>query len=310
MTPPLGLESRRAWGDDWSGRYTLKVNPVVAGLYRRVWDLRHSRTRFVFCATTGRSGTALLAHVLGDRPGCHAEHEPYPIMNGPAIEARNTGRPRLAERVYRTRKSVNIRRLATGARVYAETNHSFVRSFWESAWRDLGSRMKVVHLRRDPVSVARSMTRLGAAPGTENGNWWYLDHAWAGHRLARITPELADGAPLAHPFYRSLWYWYEVEARIREMHERAPDLPIRTLSWTRRMDAREVGGLLEWLDLPTRLEEVARLCAVRVNTQSELTRSSVPSDEELEEMHGTFRDRLTALGYDVERIGPESPGFE
>ena len=130
----------------------------------------------MFVATTGRSGTEFLQRVFSTVPGCTALHEAWPIMQEHVLRAWNEGEEWLARRTLWVQKSVNIRRATGENDLYVETNHLFIKSFASMAIQDFGQRLRIIHLRRDPVSVARSMVQLGAVPGTPHGNDWYLDY--------------------------------------------------------------------------------------------------------------------------------------
>ncbi len=270
---------------------SLKVNRVSAALYRSAWNLTHPRTRFIFVATTGRSATGLLNRVLSVVPGCRAEHEPMPKLNGRPMIERNQGDSNAVRRLYRTIKSVRIRRAAAGYEIYAETSHIFVKSFFEHAIRDLGKRLTVVHLRRDPVLVARSMAMLRAIPGTPLGNEWYLD--WRSPRcLLPIPDALRAGGEWDDPIYTCLWYWYEIEARIAKMASDFPDLKIHRLSISDGSPTGAVLTLLSEMGLPFERELVVRVCDEVVNRKLHAKKRSGRSREELDRMHLEFRSFL------------------
>jgi len=286
-------------------RYTLRANPLTAAVYRTVWDWYHPGTRFVFCATTGRSGTGALAELFAGLPGCAAEHEAAPIMNGPVMIADNEGRPELADRVYRVRKAFNIRHVAGDRPVYVETNHAFIKSFWRRALDDFGERLRVIHLRRHPFHVARSMTRIGTTPGTEDGDWWYLDYEAPANLVTAIVPELRDGGAFDHPFHRALWYWYEIEARVARMRAEAPWLPVHTLSWSTTLAPGPLREVVEWTGLPADAGVLERASRRRVNEQREEKRVEAPDEGRLRGMYEAFRRRLVDSGHDPARVAPE-----
>ena len=155
----------------------LKHNPLVAGLALQLLKLRtRGLERLIFTATTGRSGTLTLAKLFAAVPGCSAAHEANPVMNGPVLRAASYGDTALVDRVYRRVRSVNIRRAAVGYRYYFEGDHLFIKTFAHNAVADFGQRVEVVHLVRPAVEVANSIYQLRDYPGTERGNYWWLDH--------------------------------------------------------------------------------------------------------------------------------------
>jgi hypothetical protein len=200
----------------------LKYSAPAAVVARCYYTLR-TRTveRFIFTATTGRSGTLTLTKIFAGIPGCHALHEPYPVMNDEVLRAASYGDSDTLDRFYRA-KSINILRAAAGYRYYVEANHLFIKTFVAHAARDFGNRLAVIHLVRPVLEVATSIYRLHRQPGTESGNRWWLDYRAPLNRI-RIADAL-DGE-FSHPFYKGLWYWFEIETRVHEWRQRLPAVP-------------------------------------------------------------------------------------
>ena len=268
-------------------------------------DLRH----VLFVASTGRSGTATLAAILGRVEGCAAFHEPWPTMKGRIMELRNAGQPALARRVYRYVKSVNILRQARGARCYAETNHMFIKSFVDYAAEDFGAAMKVIHLVRAPLEVAGSMYALGREADTIQWRAFWLDYR-APSNLIQVADILDRHTDFRHTFFRCLWYWYELEARVahwkKRLEGRVAFAPLRTRDLT-SPDA--VAGTLTALgidagrgfDFPTDL---------RLNQKPKKKRRLPLSEAEAARMDRVFRRLLRETGHGhVADVGEASAAF-
>lgn len=285
--------------------YSFKSNPFTSKLYRLVWDSLHPETRFIFFATTGRSGTGSLQRVFAKARGCVALHEPYPTMHSDILISKCLGDDSEARRTYWTRKAVHVRRAATGHMLYVETSHVFIESFSEYAIKDFGSRLRVVHLQRDPVFVARSMASLSEVPGTPGGDHWYLNFASGTNVISGVTRELQDGGLFSHPFYRCLWYWYEIEARIALMKEHHPGLDVCSLSWTTQLYPGEVSKVLEWAGVSVGLDLLSELLSEPTNTKEKSKKRWDVDIEELRTMHSEFRDYLEGLGHSLCVFGGE-----
>ena len=106
-----------------------------------------------------------------------------------------------------------------------ESNQLFVKTFIRQAFDEFGDRMAVVHLVRSPVDVAMSLYRLQQIPGTDVTEIWWLDHR-APTNIIQIADLLDSDAELSHPFYRALWYWYEVEMRFAAWRARLPSMKV------------------------------------------------------------------------------------
>jgi hypothetical protein len=205
--------------------------------------------RLIFTATTGRSGTLTLTRIFAGIPGCRALHEPYPVMNYEVLKAASYGDSEALKRFYRD-KSINILRAAAGYRYYLEANHLFIKTFIEHAARDFGNRLAVIHLVRPPLEVAMSIYRLQRPPGTESGDNWWLDYRAPLNRI-RIADAL-DVGEFSHPFFKGLWYWFEIETRVQEWRQRLPDIPF-------------VRFETDWFNQPQRLVALAMELGVAVD---------------------------------------------
>jgi hypothetical protein len=264
---------------------------LPARIAKAYFSLRTAGVRkFIFTATTGRSGTLALAELFRAVPGCASLHEPYPIMNGAALHDAGQGEGRHAAWLYERVKSINVRRAAVGHDSYFEANHLFVKAFIGHAAADLGRRLEVIHLVRDPIDVAMSIYRLEDEPGTARGNQWWLDHRAPANRIA-IADALDGDARFAHPFYRCLWYCYEVEARIHEWRRRLPELRMHRFETEWLNDPARVRALMRDLDLPVEEALLARRIGVHENARNhQKLRASLPRPLALD-----LQDRLLAL---------------
>jgi hypothetical protein len=274
----------------------LKHNPLVAAIAKPALRLRtRELEKVIFTATTGRSGTLTLAKLFSTVPGCIAVHEASPIMNGPVLEAANFGNPALIDRVYRQIKSINILRASIGYRYYMEANHLFIKTFFQQAIDEFGDRLAVIHLVRPAIEVATSIYRLQDYPGTERGNYWWLDYR-APSNLIQIADVLDFDAEFSHPFYKALWYWYEVEARISAWHAQMPSLKFARFETDWLNDADKVFELLEDLGVDYDGQMMAARVGIREHDKEQQKISAALPPAQAEEMHSRFRELLAIRG--------------
>jgi hypothetical protein len=273
----------------------LKHHPVVAAVTSRVLRMRNRRLeKLIFTATTGRSGTLTLARLFSAVPGCVAVHEGHPIMHGPVLRAASYGDRRLVDQVYRRVKSVNILRAAAGNRYYVEANHLFIKTFIGNAIEDFGERVAIIHLFRPAVEVAKSIYCLRDYPGTERGNYWWLDYR-APTNLISIAHLLDAEGEFSHPFYRALWYWHEVEARIAAWRTRVPAINIARFETHWFNDASRVFALLDTLGVEYDRPTIAAMVGRREHLKEHQKIDAAPHDEQAERMARRFAELVEDL---------------
>jgi hypothetical protein len=282
----------------------LKHNALVAGLALRLLKLRTAGLeRVIFTATTGRSGTLTLTKLFAAVPGCLAVHEPHPIMNGPILRAASFGDSASVDRVYRRIKSVNIRRAAVGYRYYFEANHLFIKTFADNAVADFGRRIAVVHLVRPAVEVANSIYELHDYPGTERGNYWWLDFR-APTNLLAMADILESDPEFSHPYYKGLWYWHEVEARIGAWRASMPEVKVVDFETGWLNDLERVCNLLSELGLQYDTVTLEALVGTKVHTKERQKISVALPAEEVAQKAYRFRQLIAR---DQRRRGAPPP---
>lgn len=245
---------------------------------------------YVFSATTGRSGSMTLANVLESLQDAVVFHEPDPIMHSRHL----TGPDRLAslDELFWRRKRIEVHRAARGHRYYVETNHQFIKGFAEQAAAWFGDRLRVVHLRRDPVSVATSFYRMSSIPGLpRRGSLWLLDPR-SDDNLIQLGEMLFGSAEFGHDYYKCLWYWYETEARVRHFRDRHPKVSVESIGTGDLNDLDRVRALLQGLGLAYDETALAGRVGQRHNEKSHDVQNVLPR-EEAELMTARFRALLS-----------------
>ena len=243
----------------------LLYNAPVAAVLRSCLDRWRAVPSLLFVATTGRSGSGLLAALLSRAEGVVAYHEARPIMNGRAVADRNAGRDGYAHDLYWYRKSLRIRWAGAGHRVYAETNHLFITAFADWATEDFGSRLRVIHLRRRRRAVARSIYLLGTLPD-HGGRHWYLDYR-AGRNLLNMASHLQTPA-FSHEYYKCLWYWHEIEARVEAYRRQYPQIEVIDADFEDLVCEETAHLMMERLGLVVSKEAVTEVLRKPVNPKS------------------------------------------
>jgi hypothetical protein len=107
--------------------------------------------RAIFCITTGRSGSGYLHKILNMGENVKSYHEPYPTMFFKYLRSViNNG----LINTYHTRfdaKLPPILDILKDGHIYAETNHAFIKTFYDivtDQLMDMNCRLDIIILRR------------------------------------------------------------------------------------------------------------------------------------------------------------------
>jgi hypothetical protein len=213
----------------------------------------------IFTLASGRSGTHFLYQLFRrNAANCVCRHEPYgwnPSMFGRPIYDLAVGDwgaiRRLAERKARI-----IRGYASAT--YVETSHAFLKS-WSDAAMELFPDMKLVHVVRDPLKVAKSEAwRHGLL------DWMHMPlrnyrggdgrayPRWALTGLEPIYKQFSGGSLTL--FQRYVVQWIEIEHRaIQFLVKHGKHADCLTLDSPRELnDPSRVQEMFEFLGIQTR----------------------------------------------------------
>ena len=156
----------------------------------------------IFTVTPGRSGTKVLAALLGAVPGVASHHEPAP--NFVSALRRTQQNPEIAFAFWRDVKLPFIASIEQP--VYAETSHLFCKGFFEPAVL-LGLKPKLIVLRRPPSEVAWSLVERDTVPArTPYGCLYLIDP-----RDPNVVP--LPGWERMTDYQLCFWYALEIERR-------------------------------------------------------------------------------------------------
>ena len=223
--------------------------------------------QFLFCINSGRCGSQYLATLLGTDPGVAAYHEAPPEMTGDFL--------RLAEREpYEA--SYAVRRFkAAAAReilvrqpdksVYTETNHMFIKTFFDVAMAELGGaasgeRVGIVLLRRELAAVVKSFAELGIF--TARNTVW---PAWMSSPYARtraIEPAAPEGTLDA--LETTVAYLVDIEARAQRFLRDYPYADVFETRIEAFDEPAETGRLFAWAGLAVN-DDARAMCSRPVN---------------------------------------------
>lgn len=128
--------------------------------------------KYIFCISTGRSGTAYLSKLLSQLDNCSAYHEQKPVLHNEIMRDYLDGneeklKNELLKKIEYIRNNQNA--------IYADTSHVFIKSFgWEIPKHIPQNEIGVVILKRDKEKVVQSTQRVHSGPFTYLGKKWIL----------------------------------------------------------------------------------------------------------------------------------------
>ncbi len=273
----------------------IKYNPITSSLFRYFYRLRCRRLKsIIFVATTGRSGTMTFVDIFNHIPDCKAEHEPYPGMFDEILSAKSSGNEYVVKNAYWLIKSINLWRAAVGFKHYLESNHMFIKTYIEYAIEDFSDKVVIVHLIRDPVKVANSIYALQDFPGTIEGNKWWLDYR-ADNNLIRISDYLDNDGEFSHSFYKGLWYWYEIEERVKFWKKSLPNVHFIDFNTDDFNDQSKIFQLLRDLNIDFDSSSLSSKISTQSNTRPHQKVVEPLPIEHAALMHEKFKNLLYTL---------------
>jgi hypothetical protein len=212
-----------------------------------------------------------------------------------------TDQERNLRALFFDKKVFYVLRAAAGHSHYIETNHLFIKTFAEHAIDYFGDRIRIVHLRRDPAAVALSFYRLGEVAGRGDVERRYMLDPLASDNIVPGAFLFEPNSPYGHEFYRNLWYWYEVEARISAARIKYPSahwIEFRTDDLNDPLAVRE---LCNQLGIVAHVERILERVGTRSNTREaeKKTRGSGRTDIDFQaarQMDQEFRVEMHRRG--------------
>lgn len=281
----------------------IKYNPLTVSLVEQYVNARTKGVEaYIFMATTGRSGSKSLARVFeaADRAVCY--HEPYPIMfnHFPDLDEPPKGAERREyfRKLFYSKKRINIKRNAIGYRYYVETNHQFIKNFADFAIDYFKDKIRIIHVLRDPVKVASSFFSIESIPDTTPRGKVYAIDPRDEENVVPMVDTLYSNPDFSDPFYKNLWYWYELHSRVKKYKEKYPFVRWHTMNTDDMNDKDKLIEMYTALGVAYHPDKLDEVVGTRANRVPHMKKQSVDPDK-AKEMHEKL---LAAM---VERYGAE-----
>jgi hypothetical protein len=215
----------------------------------------------IFSINSGRAGSKYLAQLLGTARDVQSFHEAAPKMSGEFIRMINS-EPLAASREKRRVKSEAIAKFLRNSPTsvtYAETNHTFIKTFFDVVLDDFRN-VDVIILRRDPVLVLKSFIELGYFSPLNP-----LAYSWMSSPNATTAalPALEPDAMLDQ-FDLCIAYLLDIEARTERFQKEYPNVRQYEVRLEELNEICRVQDIFRRLGL-TLTQATAELCGRAVN---------------------------------------------
>ena len=268
----------------------LKYNPFVVGLVERLLAKKcQSVDAYIFVATTGRSGSESLSKIFQAADNAVCFHEPYPLMFSDYTDP--TTKKDYFDKLFYQRKTINVKRAAAGHRYYVETNHQFIKNYFTQAVDYFGPKIRVIHMYRDPVRVGSSFFSINSIPGKTRPGLHYLLDPADDDNLIKINDLLSGDPAFAHDLFRCLWYWYEIEARIKAYKAQYPQVSFASLATDELNDKEALVRMFNTLGISFNPDRLDQLVGSRENQKMNLKKKSVDLSE-AEQMNAVLLGKM------------------
>ena len=230
----------------------------------------------IFCINSGRSGSKYLAQLLGTAKNVKAFHEAEPKMCGEFIEMINT-HPLEATRDTRRVKAEAIAKIVGRSKeVYAETNHTFIKTFYDVVLERF-AKIDIIILRREFARVLKSFVELGYF-SDRNPNW----QKWMSspNAVTAALPALAPDSEMDQ-FDRCIAYLIDIEARGERFKKDFANVPTHDV---RLEDLNKIDNVIALFDsLGLRSTSATKKLVGQIVNEKQRRKSSVTNPTTLEE---------------------------
>ena len=276
---------------------TNPLNKISDWLFSRIYT-DTSNHKYIFVMSTGRCGTISLETIVQSVNSSVCFHEPTPQMS--YMHLTKISSYDYYNFIFKCLKRFYIEKRLEDKKNYFETNHLFNKTFADLAIEEYKSNIRLIHLYRDPVSVAYSYYCRNTIPGDPGpGTFWCLDYRDETNRLN--VKDVLSLKEFSHDYYKCLWYWYENEVRTKEIKIKFPDIITYTLETKDLNDFDIMSDMLQTFNL----EYDKGILLSNVGTHINKNASSIKKDNYVSlsvEKQNEMNDRL--LQVLEERYGP------
>jgi hypothetical protein len=100
----------------------------------------------------------------------------------------------------------------------------------------------------------------------------------AEENIVKITDVLGE-TEFGHDMYKCIWYWYEIQARIKNIGSMYPHLPFYKLQTEDLNNIDVLLDMFEKLNIPVNRSKLTSLTGTRANTKSDQKSRDIATDD-------------------------------
>jgi len=218
----------------------------------------------IFCINSGRAGSQYLCSLLSSAEDIAAFHEPEPEMIGDILKL-TTELP-FPETFQKRRIKVDAikkTKVRTDKLHYAETNHMFIKTFFDVVCNDLKN-IKVIHLRRDFFNTVKSFVELKYFSDANPASFLWMSSPNA---ITRAVECIDEDKKLDY-IDRSIAYLIDIEGRAERFKQQFTQIPVYEIQTESLNNRDEVDRLFNWLNIKT-TPNTYNLIGEKVNLRKE-----------------------------------------
>ncbi|NEP78368.1 MAG: hypothetical protein F6K17_01890 [Okeania sp. SIO3C4] len=236
--------------------------------------------RLIFCINSGRSGSNYLSELLGTAEEIISYHEPSPSMTGDYLSMINKFdyATSFSKRKFKSSAIKDILLGIPDGKIYCETNHMFIKTFFDVVAQDF-PKIEVIILRRYLPKVLKSFIELGYF-SDKNQAWkfWMSSPNAATAAIPCIDVDLnLDQWDL------SIAYLIDIEARAKRFQQEYPGISTYEVRLEELNNFARVESLFDRLKI-TPTDATKKMYTQQINQRKE-TKKKYSGEEDISLLH-------------------------
>ena len=260
-------------------KYTQKAVRAKRKIYQRISHFLHqdkiSNHRLIFCINSGRSGSNYLSDILDSALEVNSFHEPSPTMAGDYLNIieKYDYKQSFRKRYFKVYSIKETFLHLPDKTVYCETNHMFIKTFFDVVIHGFPGQIEVIRLRRYLPKVLKSFMELGYF--SENNRSWRF---WMSspNAVTSAIPCINDDKNL-DACDLSIAYLIDIEARFLRFKTQYPTIKVHEIRLEQLNQFSNIQSFFSQLRI-TPSDATQDLCAKKINQREKNKKNQADLD--------------------------------